>query len=43
MKRITGTHLGILVMVLFFASQTVFADKLTHKFKNLNTKIFDKL
>ena len=34
MKRITGTHLGILVMVLFFASQTVFADKLTHKFKN---------
>ena len=34
MNRITGTHLGIFVMLMFFASQSVFADKLTHKFKN---------
>ena len=33
-NRITGTHLGIFVMVVFFASQSAFADKLTHKFKN---------
>ena len=34
MYKITGTHLGIFVMVLFFASQTVLADQLKHKFKN---------
>ena len=34
MIKLNGTILGIGVMLLFFASQTVFADKLTHKFKN---------
>ena len=34
MNKITGRILGIGVMLAFFASQTVFADKLTHKFKN---------
>lgn len=32
--KITGTHLGIFVIVGFFTAQTVFADQLTHKFKN---------
>ncbi len=32
--KITGTHLGIAVMVLFFASQTLEADELVMKFKN---------
>lgn len=32
--KITGTHLGILVIVLYFASQAVQADNITFKFKN---------
>ena len=32
--KITGTHLGIAVIVLFFASQVVMADQIKHKFKN---------
>ena len=32
--KITGTHLGIALIVLFFASQTLMADQLKHKFKN---------
>ena len=32
--KITGTHLGIALIVMFFASQTLMADQLKHKFKN---------
>ena len=32
--KITGTHLGIALMVLFFASHTLMADQIKHKFKN---------
>ena len=32
--KITGTHLGIALIVLFFMSQTLMADQLKHKFKN---------
>tara|TARA_B110000285_G_C14889879_1_gene498011 strand:+ start:222 stop:725 length:504 start_codon:yes stop_codon:yes gene_type:complete len=32
--KITGTHLGIAVMILFFASQTLLADELKFKFKS---------
>ena len=32
--KITGTHLGVLVGIFYFASQGVMADQLTHKFKN---------
>ena len=32
--KITGTHLGIFVIVGFFTAHTVLADQLTHKFKN---------
>jgi hypothetical protein len=32
--KITGTHLGILVITLFFAAQSVEADNITFKFKN---------
>ena len=32
--KITGTYLGIFVIVGFFTAQTVLADQLTHKFKN---------
>jgi len=32
--KITGTHLGIVVMILFFASQTLLADELKFKFKS---------
>jgi len=32
--KITGTHLGIVVMILFFTSQTLLADELKHKFNN---------
>ena len=31
--KITGTHLGIALIVMFFASQTLMADQLKHKFK----------
>jgi len=34
MNKITGRILGIGVMLLYFSSQTVFADQLKHKFKN---------
>ena len=32
--KITGTHLGIALIVLFFASQTLMADELKFKFKS---------
>ena len=32
--KITGTHLGIALIILFFMSQTLMADQLKHKFKN---------
>ena len=32
--KITGMHLGIALILLFFASQTLMADQLKHKFKN---------
>ena len=32
--KITGTHLGIALMVLFFTSHTLMADQIKHKFKN---------
>ena len=32
--KITGTYLGIFVIVGFFTAHTVLADQLTHKFKN---------
>ena len=32
--KITGTHLGIALIVCFFASQLVMADQLVHKFKS---------
>ncbi len=32
--KIKGTHLGILVLILFFTSQIVMADELVHEFKN---------
>lgn len=32
--KITGTHLGIALIVLFFASQTLMADEMKFKFKN---------
>lgn len=32
--KITGTHLGIALIVLFFASQTLMADEIKFKFKN---------
>ena len=34
MIKLNGTILGIGVMLLYFSSQTVFADQLKHKFKN---------
>ncbi len=32
--KINGTHLGILLIVLFFAAQIAVADELVHKFKS---------
>ena len=32
--KITGTHLGIFVIVGFFTAHTVMADQLVQKFKN---------
>jgi len=32
--KINGTYLGILVIILFFTAQLVYADELVHKFKS---------
>ncbi len=32
--KITGTHIGIALMVLFFTCQIAIADELVHKFKS---------
>ena len=32
--KITGTHLGLIVIVAFFTAHTVMADQLVHKFKS---------
>ena len=32
--KITGTHLGIAVLVMFFASQTLIADEIKFRFKS---------
>ena len=34
MIKINGTHLGVLVLIIFFTAQVVVADEIVHKFKS---------